>query len=126
MDSSLKDKLKALKNEEIIWIIYIGIIFLSFYSNNLERKFFIYNDLESKQKYQQTLIIIFTILLIIYTCFFKSSLESVNNLSFNDTEKKKSLTFLSLLASFFILISGIIYLYIALSDENIDVEIAFN
>ena len=42
MDSDFLDnKLKQLKIEEFIWIIYIGIIFISWYANNLERKYFI-------------------------------------------------------------------------------------
>ena len=64
------NKLKELKIEEYIWVIYLGIIFLSFYSNSLERDYFLYNDLNCKQKYQDIIIIIFTILLIIYIYFF--------------------------------------------------------
>ena len=33
-------KLKEVETEEFIWIIYIGIIFLSFYSNKLEKNYF--------------------------------------------------------------------------------------
>ena len=47
-DAELYKKLKQLKTEDFIWLIYIGIIFMSWYSNNLERKYFIYNDLQSK------------------------------------------------------------------------------
>ena len=58
----LDNKLKELKIEDFIWFIYIGIIILSWYSNTLERKYFIYNDLESKEKYRK--------IIKIY-CFFK-------------------------------------------------------
>ena len=58
----LNKKLKELKIEDYIWVIYIGIIFISWYSNSLERKYFIYNDLNSKSKYRKSLIIIFSIL----------------------------------------------------------------
>ena len=37
----LNSKLKELKIEEFIWIVYIGIIILSFYSNSLEKNYFI-------------------------------------------------------------------------------------
>ena len=40
----LNRKLKQLKAEDFIWLIYIGIIIMSWYSNSLERKYFIYND----------------------------------------------------------------------------------
>ena len=38
----LQNKLVQLKIEDYIWVIYIGIILLSWYSNSLERKYFIY------------------------------------------------------------------------------------
>ncbi len=124
--NELNDKLKEFKAEEFVWIIYIGIIILSFYSNDLERKYFINNDLESKKKYTDLMIIIFTVLLIIYMYFAKSSLDEVRNLKQNDSMDKKRLTYLSFVGSFLILISGIIFLYIAFQNENLDVELAFN
>ncbi|MBR3660526.1 MAG: hypothetical protein IKN63_01295 [Bacilli bacterium] len=120
------DKLKDLKIEEFVWIIYIGIIIFSFYSNSLERKYILYNDMKSKEKYRVTLIIIFSILCIIYYYFLKDSYESVQELNIFDTLNKKNLTYLSFLASLLIFISGVIFLYIAFSDESLDVEIAFN
>lgn len=124
--NKLNEKLKELKAEEIVWIIYIGIIILSFYSNDLERKYFINNDLESRKKYTDLMIIIFTILLIVYMYFAKSSLDDIKNLNMNDSMNKKKLTYLSFAGSFLILISGIIFLYIAFQNENLDVELAFN
>ena len=124
--NELNNKLKELKAEEFVWIIYIGIIILSFYSNDLERKYFINNDLESKKKYTDLMIIIFTVLLIIYMYFAKSSLDDIRNLKQNDSMDKKRLTYLSFVGSFLILISGIIFLYIAFQNENLDVEHAFN
>lgn len=125
-DNDLCKKLKQLKTEKLIWIIYIGIIIMSFYSNQLEKKYFIYNDYESKKKYQNTLIIIFSILIIVYITFLKSAVDDVRNLKPYDTEKKKNLTYLSLIGSLLIAISGFIFLYIAIMDEEIDVELAFN
>lgn len=124
--NELNDKLKELKTEDIVWIIYIGIIILSFYSNELERKYFINNDLESKKKYTDLMIAIFTILLIVYMYFANSSLDDVRNLKENDSTDKKRLTYLSFVGSFLVLISGIIFLYIAFQNENLDVELAFN
>lgn len=49
----INEKLKILNTEDYIWLIYIGIIFMSWYSNSLERKYFTKNDIESKTKYQK-------------------------------------------------------------------------
>lgn len=122
----LKEKLQELRNEDIIWLIYIGIIFMSWYSNTFERKYFIYGDEQSKEKYRQLTIIIFIILVISYTYFTKSSYTALKNLKPYDDLKAKKLTYLSFIGSVLILISGLMFLYIAIQNENIDVEIAFN
>lgn len=122
----LNKKLNQLKIEDFVWLIYIGIIFISWYANSLERKYFIYNDLKSKEKYRQIMIFIFIILVIAYLYFLKDSYNDVKNLSPNDTEQKQNLTKLSFLGSLLVAISGFIFLYILITDEQIDVEIAFN
>lgn len=125
-DDELKDKLGQLKIEDFIWVIYIGIIFLSWYSNTLERKYFIYNDLESKRKYRGIMIFIFVVLVCAYLYFLKDSYNDLQQLKFNDTVKKQTLTKLSFVGSLLVAISGFIFLYILINDEQLDVEIAFN
>lgn len=122
----INDKLKQIKIEDYIWIIYIGIIFLSWYSNSLERKYYLFNDLVSKEKYRETLILIFSILVVVYIYFLKNSIDDINNLKETDTEEKKRFVTLSFIASLLIAISGFIFLYIALSDQDLNVELAFN
>lgn len=122
----LSKKLNELKIEDYIWLIYIGIIFTSWYANNLERKYFINNDLVSKDKYRKIMIFIFSILIIVYLYFLKSSFEDIKNINCYDTNEKKNLTYLSFIASLLIAISGFIFLYIAIKDEDIDVELAFS
>lgn len=120
------NRLNQIKIENFIWIVYIGIIVLSFYSNKLEKDFFLFNDLLAKQKYRKTLILIFSILLIVYFYFLKDSFDDLKNLKENDSNEKKNLIFLSFIGSLLIFISGIIFLYIAYKDEDINVELAFN
>jgi len=124
--NDINDKLKEISNEDIIWVIYIGVIFLSFYSNSLERKYYINNDKIAKEKYQKILIFIFAILFIVYIYFLKSSIDSIKKLKPSDNPKKKNLVYLSFIAALFITISGLIYLYVAITDDNLDVELAFN
>lgn len=125
MDDKL-DKLEDIKKENYVWIIYIGIIILSWYANSKETKYILYDDEKSKKEYQNLLILIFTILLIIYFGFTKDSFRDVKKLNIYDSDKKKILTYASFLGSILILISGIIYLTIAILDEDIETEIAFN
>lgn len=122
----LNKKLKQLKIEDFIWLIYIGIIIMSWYSNNLERKYFINNDLQSRNKYRKTMILIFSILIIVYLYFLKDSFDDLKNIRSDDSNEKKNLTYLSFIGSLLIAISGVIFLYIAIKDEELNVELAFN
>lgn len=120
------DKLKDIKNENNIWFIYIGIIVLSWYTNSKEKDFILHDDETSRKEYQNIMIVIFSVLVIVYYYFAKDSLEDFNKLKETDTTKKKKLTYISLIGSILILISGILFLGIAITDDEIDTEIAFN
>lgn len=126
MNSEIEDKLRQIRIEDFIWVIYIGIIALSYYSNYLERRYYVSGDLYSKDKYRNIIILIFSILIIVYFYFLYDSYKSVSDLNVFDGEKKKRLVYLSFLASLLIFISGIIFLYIAISDTDLSVELAFN
>ena len=122
----IKKRLEELKTEDFIWVIYIGIIFFSWFSNHLEKRYFKNNDIEARDKYRRIIIIIFSVLIVVYTYFLKESYNDLKNLKQSDTDQRKMLVFLSFLASLFIFLSGIIFLYIALKDEDLEVELAFN
>lgn len=120
------DRLEDIKIENFVWIIYIGIIILSWYANSKETKFILCNDEKAKKEYQNIMILIFTILVIIYCYFTKDSYDDLMNLNESDTEKKKILHLASFIGSFLVLISGFIFLGIVIVDDKIDTEIAFN
>lgn len=120
------DRLNDIKIENFIWIIYIGIIVLSWYANSKEKKFILYDDEISKKQYQNLMILIFSILVIIYYYFTVDSYDTLKKLYIFDSNKKRNLTYASFTGSLLILISGIIFLIIAILDDNIDTEIAFN
>lgn len=125
MDNKL-DRLKDIKVENFIWIIYIGIIGLSYIANSKEKNFILTNNQDSKHEYQILMIIIFTILLFIYYYFVNDGIKDVKSLKNDDDLKKVLLNYASLIASILILISGIIFLIIVILDDNIDTEIAFS
>ena len=125
MDDRL-EKLNDIRTENMVWLIYIGIIILSYYANSKENKYLLYNDQKAKKEYQNLLIIIFSILLVIYYHFAKDSYEDVQKLNNFDSNKKKTLTKFLFVASLIILISGIIFLGLAITDDDIDIELAFN
>ncbi len=126
MNRGVENKLKQLLAEDKIWLIYIGIIFLSWFANSLERKYFVFNDEISKEKYRKVMIFIFSVLIIVYFYFLKSSLNDIKNIKPTDSERKKTLVYLSFFGSFFILVSGLIFLFIALVYDDLSVELALN
>ena len=124
--NQINERIKQLNIEDFIWIIYIGIIGLSFISNHYERYYFLFGNNEDKNKYRKITITIFSILIVVYLYFLKDAVDSLKNISFNTDKKTSKLTYLSFIASLLIAISGFIYLYIAFTDEDLNVEIAFN
>ncbi len=120
------DRLKKINIENFIWVIYIGIIILSWYANSKEKKFILFDDQKSKKEYQNLMIFIFSILIVVYYYYTKDSYDDISKLNAEDTNKKVALTYASFIGSLLILISGAIFLIIAILDDNIDTELAFN
>ena len=126
MDENLINRLKSLEIEDIIWIIIIGLILLSFYSNNLERDYLITGNKIKKDKYRRITITIFTIATLVYLYYANESKKDYLKLKPTDSKKKKINTTLSYLASILILCAGIIYIYISITDTELEIELAYN
>lgn len=120
------DRIKKINIENFIWVIYIGIIILSWYANSKEKKFILFDDQKSKKECQNLMIFIFSILIVVYYYYTKDSYDDISKLNVEDTNKKVALTYASFIGSLLILISGAIFLIIAILDDNIDTELAFN
>lgn len=120
------DRLNDIKIENNIWLLYLIIIGLSYLSNSFEAKYFLYNDQEAKEKYRKLTITIFSVVAVVYCYFAKDALDNMKNLKPWDPKKKKTLTKLNALASSLILIAGLIFIYIAVVDEELNIELAFN
>ncbi len=118
--------IKEIETENFVWIIYLFIIGLSFLANKFEKDYYINGNIDDKEKYRIINIFIFSVVLVIYIYFFKENIKSVNKLNCNDSYEKIMFNKLNLLATSLIVIAGIIYLYIAIKDKNLETEIAFN
>ena len=125
-NEKLNERLKTLKTEDFIWVIYIGIILASWYSNALERKYLLTNDKNSKERYRTIMLIIFSILVVCYLYFLNDSYKDLKDITESTPGKIKELTYLSFIGSLLVAISGVIFLYIIIQDQDLNVEIAFN
>ena len=126
MSKETEERLKQIKTENYVLIIYIFLIILCFISNYYEKNYFLTNNQISKEKYRNILIFIFSVALLVYTYFLYDSYKDYKNLSIYDNKKKKDFTKYSLIGSILIFIAGAIFLYIAINDQDIEVELAFN
>lgn len=126
MSKETEERLKQIKAENYVWVIYIFLIILCFISNYYEKNYFLTNNQISKEKYRNILIFIFSVALLVYTYFLYDSYKDYKNLSIYDNKKKKDFTKYSLIGSILIFIAGAIFLYIALNDQDIEAELAFN
>ena len=120
----LEDRLKQINIENYIFYIYFGIIILSLYANKLEKKYLIYKDNQSKEKYRHIMILIFTIAICVYLYYTYDSYTGLKDDNYSNEIKKYNN--LSFFASSLVLISGLIFLYIAYNDKDLNVELAFN
>lgn len=118
------ERIKKIEIENHIWIIYIGIIFLSFLGNSYEKNYFLTNNQNCKETYRKLNILVFTILVLVYSYFENDAIKSFKNK--NKSIKQHKYDTLSLIATTFVFISGLIFLYILIVDEDLLEEIAFN
>ena len=126
MNEDIKRRLEQIDTEYLICIIYFIIIGLSMYGNTFEKKYFLYNDQEAKEKYRQINTFVFIVAVIIYSYFVYDNYGDLKSLNEFDSEKTIFLTELSFFATCLVFISGVIFLYIIVNDPNIDTEIAFS
>lgn len=120
------DRLEDIRMENYIWIVYLVIIGISYYANYKEKRYILYDDDLSKREYQNLLILIFSILVVVYFYFVWDSYKDVVDLDYMDSSKKVALTYASFVGSLLVFVSGVIFLVIAILDEEIDIELAFN
>ena len=123
MNDNLKKRLKEIEVEDMVLGIFIVIIILAYTANKIEKNYFIKGLEIDKNKYYYLSIFIFSIVVIINIYFFKISYEDVVTITDDIPNNVKEYAYLTLLASILSLIAGIIILYIAISDTEIDAEI---
>ena len=126
MNEETKNRLKKLKIEDLVWYILIGIIILSLYNNQVERKFIIFNDYQSKEKYRFLQIFIFSVALIIYLYYAYDGYKDLKSLNIYDSKQKIIGTKLAYLSGILVAIATAILLYVAIFDTNVETEIFFN
>ena len=121
--NDVEKKLKRLKNEDIIWIIYFFIVVFALYSNKLDRDYLLTKDKDAYKREKSINITIFFIAFFIYLYFLLLLTEDLGNMEKNFDDPNYRSTFIQLIAAILFLIGGAIYLIneITRKDDELDV-----
>lgn len=121
--NDVEKKLKRLKNEDIIWIIYFFIVVFALYSNKLDRDYLLKKDRDAYKREKSINITIFFIAFFIYLYFLLLLTEDLGNMEKNFDDPNYRSTFIQLIAAILFLIGGAIYLIneITRKDDALDV-----
>lgn len=118
---NINEKLKRLKTEDLIWIIYFFIAGAALYSNIDERKYLLTKNLKAYKEKKNINTTIFVIALIIYIYFVLINTEDLSITKYTDSNY--IYRELQLIGSLLFLIGGIIYLIVEIKEPFPD-EIA--
>ena len=124
MNDELREHLKKIRVENIVFAIFIILILLAYYANNKEVDYFLNKNETSKKEYYYLQIIIFLIVVIINLYYIVSNYNEVKELNDNVSYKRRKYAYLDLIASLASLVAGLILLYVAITDTEIEAEIS--
>lgn len=116
--NTLNEKLKRLRNEDMIWIIYFFIAGFALWSNHLDREFLFKKDVKYYYQEKKINIAIFIVAFFIYLYFLLQIAGDLNNLKNKFNEEKFRLTFIQLIGAILFLIAGAIYIYVEANSND--------
>ena len=117
-------KLQRINTEDFIWVIYFFIALFAIISDTYEKKFLINNDKKAQKTYKTINITIFIVALFIYVYFVFINYQDVNELKREASKKEVLNQHLSLISALLFLVGGAIALYVELTGNAPDVELA--
>lgn len=122
--NDLQRKLKLLKEEDFIWLIYFFIIIFAIISNKYERNFVLtqnQNSINNARKINSTILIV---AFLIYLYFVLATIENFDLLKRNGTKKEVRVAFERLIANILFLVAGAIAIYADYDSNTIGTDIA--
>lgn len=117
-------QLQRINTEDFIWVIYFFIALAAIISDTYEKQFLINKDLKSQKKFKTINITIFIVALFIYVYFVFINYQDVKTLKKEASKKEVLNQHLSLVAALLFLVAGAINLYVELTGDAPDVELA--
>lgn len=123
--NELLRKLKLLRNEDIIWLIYYFIVTFALISNRLEKNYLLNNEnvqsRNTSRKINTTLLII---AFFIYLYFTVVAFQDIELLKQNSTKKEVRISYERLITNLIFLAGGILAIIADLDENTSDVDLA--
>jgi len=113
----LQKQLKMISNENIIWYIYLFIVFFALFTNYLEREYFLTKDKRKKRYAQKINSTILIIAFFIYLYFFIIAFENSKN------SKNKRISFERLVVSLLFLFAGALAIYADIDEKSNNIDL---
>ena len=122
--NDLQRKLKLLKEEDFIWLIYFFIIIFALISNNFERDSLIYQNNISSNNAKKINSTILIVAFLIYLYFVITTIENFDLLKRNGSRKEVRVAFERLIANILFLVAGAIAIYADYDSNTLGTDIA--
>lgn len=117
-------RIEEIDRENIILVIFVGVIVLAYIANEIEKEYFRYGNESDKKNYYYVQNALFIIVVILNAYYVYNSYRVISNLSVDMSENSIRYAYLEFIASILALVAGLILLYISLTDTNLESEIS--
>ena len=118
-------KLKRVKTEDLIWIIYFFIVIGALLSNEYERKYLLTGDASGQKKFKLLNITIFCVAFFIYFYFVLINYEDVQSLRKEASQKEVLNAHIGLISAILFLVAGALALVGEINRDGPDEDIGF-
>lgn len=122
--NDLQRKLRLLKEEDFIWLIYFFIIIFALISNNFERDSLCNQNKTSSNSAKKINSTILIVAFLIYLYFVLATIENFDLLKRNGSRKEVRVAFERLIANILFLVAGAIAIYADYDSNTIGTDIA--
>ncbi len=122
--SEVTRKLKELKIEDYIWLVYYFIVTFAIISNQYERNYVITKDKSSQKKSNKINRTILITAFFIYLYFVLLSFKNIDILKRKGNTKEVKYAFQNLIAQILFLVGGAYSIYADFNAKNTDVDVA--
>ncbi len=118
-------KLKRLKNEDLIWLIYFFIVIGALMSNEYEKNYLLTGDSSNQKRFKILNITIFCVAFFIYLYFVLLNYEDVQTLRKDASRKEVLNVHIGLISSILFLVAGALAIVGEINRGGPDEDIGF-